>query len=149
MAEGILKRLLAAEAGGAKGDSAAALISVSSAGTGALVGFPAALEAVTVSQEAGIDIISHRARQLSAEMLLDGDLVLTMEIDQRKVAVGLLPQAAGKIHCLSVFAGEQVAQDVADPIGRGMKAYREAQQRICDLLQKALPKILQQASQSR
>ena len=70
MAEGILRHLLAE-----RGEDS---ISVESAGTGAMDGFPAAPNAVEAAKNLEIDISSHRGRQLTSSMIADSDLILAM-----------------------------------------------------------------------
>src|SRR5690349_14629358 len=59
-------------------------VTVESAGLAALVGHPADEMAQTLMAERGLDIGEHRARQLTAEMLRDFELVLVMESEQQR-----------------------------------------------------------------
>jgi protein-tyrosine phosphatase len=75
-------------------------VKVDSAGLGALVGHPADPIARELMQERGIDISSHRARQLTPEMSSQYDLILTMEESQIYEVLTADPSAWGKVHCL-------------------------------------------------
>jgi protein-tyrosine-phosphatase len=57
-------------------------IAVSSAGIAGLDGERATVEAVGVMRERGVAITAHRARSVTAELLAESDLVLTMEARQ-------------------------------------------------------------------
>lgn len=74
MAEGIARDFIAR-----RYDRARPLVGVSSAGVGAQDGNPPTQEAVEVMAARGIDIGSHRARNVTREILEAADLVLTME----------------------------------------------------------------------
>jgi protein-tyrosine phosphatase len=71
MAEGLLKEALPGH-------------EISSAGLGALVGQPADPHAVALMQQQGIDISAHRARQLESWMIVTADLVLVMDMEQKR-----------------------------------------------------------------
>ncbi len=57
---------------------------VSSAGVGALVGHPADATATALMQEKGIDIQGHRARQISLDLCQRAELILVMDLEQRR-----------------------------------------------------------------
>ena len=58
---------------------------IRSAGLGALVGHPPDPKACQLMMEKGIDISDHRARQLNQEMIRKSDLILVMELGQKKI----------------------------------------------------------------
>lgn len=101
-------------------------VEVSSAGTDAGAGNPATEEARTVAREAGATLDGHRARRLTAEMVDQADLVLTMTRQQRKLVSDLVPAAADKVLTIKEFAFRDAKewQDVPDPIGQPLSAYR-------------------------
>ncbi len=86
-------------------------VSVESAGLGALVGEPADPSATALMQELGIDISSHRARDLTPEMVRNADLILVMESVHRKAMHGRFPDTRGKVFRL----GEWGKFDIDDP----------------------------------
>ena len=103
-------------------------IKVESAGLGALVGHPAADFAVELMREQDVDITSHRARQLHADMVSAADLILVMELGHKK-AIDEMDQAArGKVHRL----GEWRDTDIGDPYRQPKAAFAEALQDIED-----------------
>lgn len=84
---------------------------VSSAGIAALVGRPADPFAVELLAERGIDISTHRARQLTPELLAGADLVLVMDEAQRLHLERLSSSARGRVHRIGRAGGF----DVPDP----------------------------------
>ena len=101
-------------------------ISVSSAGIGALAGYPASEHSVTLMAELGLDISGHRARQLTPELIADANLVLVMETGHKRVIDELEPTARGKVHRL----GEWHDLEIPDPHRKPRSAFEEALKKI-------------------
>ncbi len=97
-------------------------VEVQSAGLAALVDYPADPLAQELMQERGIDLSGHRARQLTATMVMDADLVLAMETAQVKMVESMLPGARGRVHRL----GKAGVFDVPDPYGRSRDTFVQA-----------------------
>ncbi|RAQ16205.1 low molecular weight phosphotyrosine protein phosphatase [Burkholderia cepacia] len=95
---------------------------VASAGTSARVGEPAHACAVDVAAYAGIDISAHRAQQLNATLVRRADIVLTMDLAQRREIVARYPFSSGKVFRL----GEQEGFDVPDPYLKPASVFRDA-----------------------
>ncbi len=103
-------------------------ITVESAGLGALVGHPASDFAVELMRERGVDITSHRARQLHPDMVRAADLILVMELGHKK-AIDEMDQAArGKVHRL----GEWQDKEISDPYRQPKAVFAEALKDIED-----------------
>ncbi|ANJ26267.1 hypothetical protein [Agromyces aureus] len=85
-------------------DAGAEGVSVSSAGTGALVGHPMTPEAAMLSVRYGADPAGHAARQLTEQLVLDADLVLTATRAHRAQVAELVPRAARRAYTLREFA---------------------------------------------
>jgi protein-tyrosine phosphatase len=96
-------------------------ISVTSAGLGALVGYPAAEHSVTLMAERGLDISGHKARQLTAELITATDLILVMEAGHKRAIDLQDPTARGKVYRL----GEWQDRDIPDPYQQPRKAFEE------------------------
>jgi protein-tyrosine phosphatase len=105
MAEAILQDAL-------KGDSG---ITVSSAGVGALVGYPADEHAVSLMKERGLDLSGHEARQLTPQLVSENDLILVLEAGHKRVIDANEPAARGKVYRL----GEWQDQEIPDPYRSG------------------------------
>jgi protein-tyrosine phosphatase len=112
MAEALLARQLNAQP----------QMSVTSAGIGALVGYPADETAQDLLLEHGIDISSHRARQLNSAMLRQADLVLVMEAEHKRAIEMIDPSARGKIYRLGEWGGF----DIPDPYRQPREAFEES-----------------------
>src|SRR5579859_6767949 len=83
----------------------------SSAGLDALVGSPADELAVALMNERGIEIGSHRARQISRSIALEADLILVMDRQQQKQLEQLYPETKGRVFRL----GQWIDEDIPDP----------------------------------
>lgn len=86
-------------------------LSISSAGISALVGHAADDKAIHCMDQLSIDMRTHIARQLSAELIKQNDLILVMSNNQQKHIEQTWPFAKGKIFRLGHWQG----QNVPDP----------------------------------
>lgn len=103
-------------------------MTVESAGLGALVGHPADEFAIELMRERGIDITSHRARQLHPDMVSAADLILVMEHGHKKAIDGMDPAARGKVQRL----GEWQDMEISDPYRQPKEVFADALQDIED-----------------
>jgi len=103
-------------------------IKVESAGLGALVGHPASEFAIELMSERGVDITSHRARQIEPEMVKNADLILVMETGHKRVIDENDATARGKVYRL----GEWRNKDIDDPYKQPRAAFAEALKDIED-----------------
>lgn len=78
-------------------------VTVSSAGLAAVEGEPATPAAVQALAEMGLDLSSHRARQLTAAMVREADLILTMTAEHRDRILRDYPEARGKTYTLKEY----------------------------------------------
>ncbi|WP_071542372.1 low molecular weight protein arginine phosphatase [Neomoorella thermoacetica] len=78
-------------------------VTISSAGLAAREGDPATPEAVQALAEMGLDLSSHRARQLTAATVRDADLILTMTAEHRERILRDYPEARGKTYTLKEY----------------------------------------------
>jgi protein-tyrosine phosphatase len=101
----------------------------SSAGLSALVGQAADSTACTLMQERGIDISAHRARQVTAAMTRDSDLILVMEHAHRQDVAAFDRRARGKTYLIGHWGGDV---EVPDPYMGPRAAFEEA----LDLIQR-------------
>ena len=97
-------------------------VSVTSAGLGALVDYPASEHAVALMKERGLDISAHKARQLTPDLVSTSDLILVMEAGHKRVIDSNDPVARGKVYRLC----EWQDKDVPDPYRRPREAFEEA-----------------------
>lgn len=97
-------------------------LQVSSAGIAALVGRPAEPMAVALLAERGLDLSAHRARQLTAAMVEEVELVLVMEKRHVADVEALTPAARGRVQLLGRFG----RFEVADPYRRPRAAFENS-----------------------
>jgi protein-tyrosine-phosphatase len=115
MAEGSLKQLLP--------DSLKEVVSVTSAGTHALVGNTAEWYAIQVMKEIRIDISNHRGRQIDSKLIKSSDLILVMERGHKQWIEKMTPEASN-VHLLSRFSKDNSLNDIFDPYGRHIEDYK-------------------------
>lgn len=114
MAAGLLRHRLAE-------DDLDDVYQVRSAGTWAVTGRPAAAYARRVMSERGIDIADHLARDVTAEVVADADLILVMTEAHREALVAEFPEAQPKIYLFSEMIDK--SYDIADPYGSSLAHY--------------------------
>ena len=137
LAEGILKHKLA--------ERKVKSVTVSSAGTFALKGRPAAELAVKVAAEHGIDISDHIARHVTKEMLANADLVLGLETDHIVEAGVILNDSRGKYRLLSDFGPPRMhGCDIEDPYGGPIDYYISAYDEIEECVEGLLGEFLKE-----
>lgn len=106
MAEGLLRERLMASGKNVR---------VASAGLQALAGHPVDATATTLMAERGIDVSGHRARQLTADLARQHDLILVMEDWQVRAVEKIWPGARGRVHTLGRWQGFEVADPYRKP----------------------------------
>jgi protein-tyrosine phosphatase len=129
MAEGMLKNWLA---------SKNSTVTVSSAGLSAVVDHGPAEVSLTLLKTRDIDISTHRARQITEEIVRDADLILVMEQYQKKKIETLYPFALGKVFLLGKWDNFEVPdpytgfesdyEDALKLIDKGLSSW---QKKIC------------------
>ena len=87
-----------------------------------MVDWPAAEHAEALMAERGLDISSHRARQLTPELLHAADLILVMESGHKKAIEADDATARGKVFRL----GEWRETEIDDPFQKSKAAFVEA-----------------------
>ncbi len=110
---------------------------ISSAGLGALVGYPADPLSIEVSAEQGVDLSAHRARQLSSWMCQAADMILVMEQRHKVEVEQLHPLVRGKVFRL----GELGKFDIEDPHRKPREAFDTAYAHIARGVADWVPRI--------
>ena len=103
---------------------------VISAGTGALVGQPADATARKLMQKRGIDISGHVAQQVSQMLCRQADLILVMDLAQRRHLESTYPFVRGKVFRIA----DTTAQDVPDPYRKDEADFEHALALILSLI---------------
>lgn len=126
MAEAVLRTRLAKDA-----------IRVGSAGTGALVGYPADPLAVEVAHEFGFDLSQHRGRQATTPLLTSADLVLVMTRAHADWVHGMAPPLRGRVQLL----GRWRDLEIPDPYGQDRQAFGSVFEQIDACIADWLPRL--------
>lgn len=109
-------------------------------GTHARSGYPATEDARRVLDERDIDISDHASRPTDRELMETSDLVLTATRSHARSLRFEFDDHAAKIHVLREFGKPESwrgIEDVDDPVGMGMEAYRVT----ADLLEEQIERI--------
>ena len=137
MAEAIA-RALASERGIAD-------LQVSSAGTSAWDGAAASDGALLVAMEHGLDLGTHRARQLSREAVGSADLILVMGPHHRERVLAL--GGEGRTSLLTDFAaGSTEGRPVQDPFGGDLELYRATFAELAQEIARVLDRLNEDGS---
>lgn len=104
-------------------------IEVSSAGVGAFPGDGVSINSILVAGNRGVDISSHRARNINPEHLLTTDLFFCMSDSHKQVL---------SRHC---DKNKIVVLNVPDPYGRPIEAYEECAKQLESQFPQILEKI--------
>jgi tRNA threonylcarbamoyl adenosine modification protein (Sua5/YciO/YrdC/YwlC family) len=137
MAEGLARRMLAKRLGFTEAELAAHGFEVSSAGTGAMAGYPPSSHAVAAMAERGIDITGHRSRPITVDGLLASDYIWVMADHHRESVVRLAPEVASRVELI-----DPTGADVDDPIGGSLNTYRACARQIESALEVRLAEVL-------
>ncbi|MGA9469875.1 MAG: low molecular weight protein-tyrosine-phosphatase [Candidatus Macondimonas sp.] len=119
------------------GEALPKVVSVASAGIGALVGSAAHPEAIRVAQLHGLDLQAHRARQFDQALAQVHDLVLVMEQYQRQWIEQGFPYLRGRVHLL----GKWQDHEIADPFRKGPQAFDVAMAEIVQAVASWRPRL--------
>ena len=111
---------------------------VLSAGTMAMVGDGAWPLSQQVSLDHGLDLSAHRTQQLTATLLRQADLVLTLDASHSAWIHRRHPESRGKVHLLGRWRGDE---DVPDPYGLTKPAFEAGYQQMAALVQDWLPHL--------
>jgi protein-tyrosine-phosphatase len=113
-------------------------VSVSSAGTHAIYGYPAEPFACQAAEYFGCNLDEHRSQTLSKEMVKTSNLVLVMEPRQ----VGMIKNAFlfGKVavKLLSDFDPDRELKEIKDPYGKSLDVYLQCASDIVTCLEVVL-----------
>ncbi len=129
MAEALLGQILSERAGrfprGRRGRS----YRVISAGSGVMREGEVNPQATEVMAEIGVDISGHRSRPLSVTMIVASDRIYTMTARHRETIIEMVPEARERIEQLDP------EEDLLDPAGADIDAYRRCRDRIAALVE--------------
>ncbi|MDP3044033.1 MAG: low molecular weight protein arginine phosphatase [Eubacteriales bacterium] len=114
-------------------------VQVLSAGVWALPGAKATEEAVEALAEQGIDISEHRSTMLTADLIEQADVVLTMTATHKQNVLQAGGQAEHKVFTIGEYA--RMGGDLADPFGGSLAVYRQYAARLEILIKLGLKRL--------
>jgi len=112
---------------------------VGSAGVWAPGGSPVAQNTQAILKNRGVDLSTYRSRKVTAEILKDFNLILTMERGQKEALKLAFPQFAARIYLLSEMVGQIF--EIEDPIGQDLSEFIFTAQEIDQILSEGSPRI--------
>ena len=110
---------------------------IASAGTAALVGYPADPLAVEVARRFGFDLSEHSGRQATAPLLAAADLVLVMTRAHADWVHERVPPLRGRVQLL----GRWRDTEVPDPYGLDRATFEQVFEQIDDCVADWLPRL--------
>ena len=104
-----------------------------SAGTWAVEGRTASTYAIEEMDRRGIDLHSHRSRNVTREMMARADLVLAMTRQHTEALGVAFPKHVHKVYLLSEMVG--LTYDIRDPYGGARSGYARAAKELEQLIE--------------
>lgn len=118
---------------------------IESAGTWAREGLPAAQMTQQVLQERGINLLNHRSRSVSKELLSSFQLILTMEAGHKEALRAEFPEIASRVYLLNEMIDRRA--DIHDPIGGTLADFEDTAREIDSVLTLGFEKITRLAEE--
>ncbi|APK55405.1 protein tyrosine phosphatase [Escherichia coli] len=100
---------------------------IDSAGTGALVGYPADASAEKVANINGLSLEGHRAQQFTADLARYYELILVMEKYHLEKIAKIAPEARGKVMLFGQWLNHK---EIPDPYRKSDEAFASVFQLI-------------------
>jgi len=101
-----------------------------SAGIYAGAGTPASANSIEAMRELGIDLSNHRSQPLSAKLVQQTDLIVTMTAGHRFEILQDFPEVGNRVFLIKSFGTSKVPTDISDPFGRSLDVYRKIRDEI-------------------
>lgn len=125
---------------------------ISSAGTAAMDGAPAAVQAIETAREHGIDISDHHSRHFDSALAQSCDLILVHSGEHLETVAAWGDDVARKAFLLKSFPrhGDPGPHAwVLDPIGSDLSRYRRTYLELDETLRRIFPKLQQWAEKGK
>ena len=101
-----------------------------SAGIYAGAGSPASANSIKVMHELGIDLGNHRSQPLTAKLVQQADMIITMTAGQRFEILQDFPEVGNRVFLIKSFGTSKVPTDISDPFGGSVSIYRKIRDEI-------------------
>jgi protein-tyrosine phosphatase len=109
-----------------------------SAGVYAASGTPASRNAIEALRELDMDLTGHRSQPLTAELVAQSTLIVTMTHGHRFLILDCFPEVGNRVFLINSFGTSKVAADISDPFGGSLSTYK----RIRDEIDRALSDLI-------
>ncbi len=116
---------------------------IESAGVWAREGAPAEYFSQIIVKEKGIDLSQHRSQRISADLMKEFNLILTMEMGQKEGLKAAYPKYAKKVYLITEMVDSQ--QDIVDPYGSSLHDFQDTARELEWILDKGYQRIRQLA----
>jgi protein-tyrosine-phosphatase len=110
-----------------------------SAGTWGVEGEPASAYAIQMMQERHIDILAHRGKRFTREMMERASVVMVMTLSHRDALYAEFPKFRSKVHMMSELNGRMY--NINDPYGGSLDEYSYCAQELEKLIETGYEKI--------
>jgi protein-tyrosine phosphatase len=140
LAEALCKKQLAERLGWAPTDLPARGFYVLSAGLAAMMGGPAAAEAVDVARGYGAELAGHRSQPLTADLVSQADYLVAMTADHVQALIEQFARLGTRPRLL-----DPAGEDLPDPIGHPQPVYEECARQIWRHLEPLVAEIQSEA----
>jgi len=124
---------------------------VTSAGTYAMEGTPAARHAIEIAEEKGMSLQNFRSKPVTLQLIEEADLILTMTMGHKMELLYQVPEAIDKIFLLKEYIEDLEGKEgklqewdnlnVRDPFGQPLEVYRDCYEELYEAIEKAFEKI--------
>ncbi len=121
---------------------------LSSAGTWVKAETPAHPKAMMAAAQLGLDLSTHRSREVNARMLIAADLIVVMELGHKEALEYEFPQCKGRIVLLGEAAGEH-GIEIDDPARSNFVESDVTVQSIIVCIDKGFSKLVNLAESRR
>ena len=111
---------------------------IDSAGTGALVGYPADPSSISVAQKHGLSLENHAGKQFTSALGRQYDLILVMEKSHIEQLGRMAPEIRGKT---MLFGRWLDHRDIPDPYRKSDEAFESVYQLIEQACQRWVDKL--------
>jgi protein-tyrosine phosphatase len=109
-----------------------------SAGVYAASGTPASRNAIEALRELDMDLTGHRSQPLTAELVAQSTLIVTMTHGHRFLILDCFPEVGNRVFLINSFGTSKVPADISDPFGGSLSTYK----RIRDEIDRALSDLI-------
>lgn len=113
-------------------------ISVCSSGLHAVVDSPAQETVQKLAKKRGLDLSSHKGKQITERMALDNDLILVMTKAHKNELERLFPAVKGRVFLL----GKWGVGEISDPYGKTEELYKSVDLQIQKAVKQWVGKIV-------